>query len=89
MPTLAQAFRERFIGSHDTVALFSEPGADVAPKTWPEEWRGRLIDWFNANDIAARDDVLAVTRDLKASGSHRMGGGAAPIFELRLIAQSL
>ncbi len=90
MATLAQAFRERFISSADTVALFVDMASAPARFEWAETWRGRLVDFLSDNDINAPSDVLEVTRGLSGPDcAHRMGGAAAPIFELRLIAQAL
>ena len=82
--------RERFISSQDTVALFSD-ASEIwgGEEEWIEQWTGRLVDFLSDNDINSKEEVLAVCDDLKRDGVHRTGGGAAPIFELRLIAQSL
>jgi hypothetical protein len=58
-------------------------------EAWSEQWRGRIVDYFSANDINGQREVLAVVNDLERTGVHRTGGGAAPIFELRLIACAL
>jgi hypothetical protein len=83
--------RERFISGGDTVALFSEEiGPGYRASVWVHLWTGRLLDWLVDNGVSDRDDVLAVVRDLAgADCTHRTGGGAAPVFELRLIARAL
>jgi hypothetical protein len=78
---------KRLISSQDTVALYVENvSGDTLEPVYARQWRGRLIQFLEDNEIDTPDAVLAVVNDLDSKGVHRMGGGAAPTFELRLIA---
>ena len=62
------------------VILYSTNAAGTEPFT--EEWRGLFDDFVVDNDLEI-EEALRIGTELGENGVARMGGGAAPIFELR------
>jgi hypothetical protein len=64
------------------VILFSLNDQNALQEEWTEEWTGEFTDFVVANDLEV-EEALGIGTELGETGVARMGGGAAPIFELR------
>ena len=65
------------------VVLYSDAASGLVFPHWTEEWRGDFDDYVIANYLTIKE-AIEIGIELAREGVYRTGGGAAPIFELRL-----